>query len=92
MLQDEKEKKMQRPAGMSREAFALLDRTHPVVPSLTTDLRKKGDLQGLKEKRKAAQVTKPWTLGPPARPPALQDKRRTGKLGNARGCWGGGVS
>ena len=48
---------MQRPAGMSREAFALLDGAHPVVPSLTGDLRKKGDLQGLKEKRKTAQVS-----------------------------------
>ena len=47
----EKEK-VQRPAGMSREAFALLDGSHPIVPSLAGDLRKKGDLQGLKEKRK----------------------------------------
>ena len=47
----EKEK-VQRPAGMSREAFALLDGSHPIVPSLAGDLRKKSDLQGLKEKRK----------------------------------------
>ena len=48
-----KEPKAQRPAGMSREAFALLDGAHPVVPALLAgDLRKKGDLQGLKEKRK----------------------------------------
>lgn len=48
----EKEK-VQRPAGMSREAFALLDASHPIVPSFAGDLRKKSDLQGLKEKRKA---------------------------------------
>lgn len=50
----EKEK-VQRPAGMSREAFALLDGSHPIPPSLAGDLRKKSDLQGLKEKRKASK-------------------------------------
>ena len=49
-MSQEKEK-MQRPAGMSREAFALLDGSHPVVPSLA-DGKKKNDL-GLKEKRKS---------------------------------------
>lgn len=45
--------KVQRPAGMSREAFALLGGSHPIVPSqLTDELRKKEDLKGLKEKRK----------------------------------------
>ena len=53
LMVQEKEK-MQRPAGMSREAFALLDGSHPVVPTLT-DGKKKGDLQGLKEKRKNPQ-------------------------------------
>ena len=45
--------RMQRPAGMSREAFALLDGSHPVPPShLTGDLSKKSTLLGLKQKRK----------------------------------------
>ena len=45
--------KVQRPAGMSREAFALLGGSYPIVPSqLTYELRKKEDLKGLKEKRK----------------------------------------
>ena len=48
--------KMQRPAGMSREAFALLGGSHPIVPSqLTEELRKKEDLKGLKQKRKNAK-------------------------------------
>ena len=50
-----KEAKMQRPAGMSREAFALLGGSHPIVPSvLTEELRKKEDLKGLKQKRKSS--------------------------------------
>lgn len=50
-----KEQKMQRPAGMSREAFALLGGSHPIVPSvLTEELRKKEDLKGLKQKRKSS--------------------------------------
>ena len=45
--------RMQRPAGMSREAFALLDGSHPIPPShLTGDLNKKSTLIGLKQKRK----------------------------------------
>lgn len=45
--------KMQRPAGMSREAFALLDGSHPIPPShLAGDLNKKAALSGLKQKRK----------------------------------------
>ena len=48
--------KLQRPAGMSREAFALLGGSHPIVPSqLTEELRKKKDLKGLKQKRKSAK-------------------------------------
>lgn len=48
--------KVQRPAGMSREAFALLGGSHPIVPSqLTEELRKKEDLKGLKQKRKSAK-------------------------------------
>ena len=48
--------KVQRPAGMSREAFALLGGSHPIVPSqLTEELRKKEDLKGLKQKRKNAK-------------------------------------
>lgn len=47
--------RMQRPAGMSREAFALLGGSHPIVPSvLTEELRKKEDLKGLKQKRKSS--------------------------------------
>jgi hypothetical protein len=68
--------KLQRPAGMSREAFALLDGAHPVVPAaLAADLQAKGGLAGLKEKRKS---------GPPkgqARRPApapATTVRRTG--------------
>lgn len=46
--------KLQRPAGMSREAFALLDGAHPVVPAaLAADLQAKSSLAGLKEKRKS---------------------------------------
>lgn len=41
--------KLQRPAGMSREAFALLDGAHPVVPAALAREIEKG---GLKEKRK----------------------------------------
>ncbi len=45
--------RMQRPAGMSREAFALLDGSHPIPPShLAGDLNKKAALSGLKQKRK----------------------------------------
>ena len=45
--------RMQRPAGMSREAFALLDGSHPIPPShLAGDLSKKSALLGLKQKRK----------------------------------------
>ncbi|KAL3131021.1 hypothetical protein ABBQ38_000343 [Trebouxia sp. C0009 RCD-2024] len=45
--------RMQRPAGMSREAFALLDGSHPIPPShLAVDLNKKAALAGLKQKRK----------------------------------------
>lgn len=41
--------KLQRPAGISREAFALLDGAHPVVPAA---LAREIDKGGLKEKRK----------------------------------------
>lgn len=45
--------RMQRPQGMSREAFALLDGSHPVPPShLAGELSKKSALLGLKQKRK----------------------------------------
>ena len=57
--------KVQRPAGMSREAFALLGGSHPIVPSqLTEELRKKEDLKGLKQKRKNAkgQVRFPFAV------------------------------
>ena len=38
--------KIQRPQGMSREAFALLGGRHPIMPShLVNELRKKSDLQ-----------------------------------------------
>ena len=38
--------KMQRPQGMSREAFALLGGSHPIMPShLATELKKKSELQ-----------------------------------------------
>ena len=38
--------KMQRPQGMSREAFALLGGSHPIMPShLASELRKKSELQ-----------------------------------------------
>lgn len=47
--------RMQRPAGMSREAFALLDGSHPIPPShLAGDLNKKAALAGLKQKRKVS--------------------------------------
>ncbi|KAK9905816.1 hypothetical protein WJX75_006806 [Coccomyxa subellipsoidea] len=66
--------RMQRPAGMSREAFALLGGSHPIVPSvLTEELRKKEDLKGLKQKRKSSakgQVTWRWQ---PFHNPARKD-------------------
>lgn len=41
-----KEPKAQRPAGMSREAFALLGDSHPIAPSeLANELKKPGDAQ-----------------------------------------------
>ncbi|KAK9805209.1 hypothetical protein WJX72_006091 [[Myrmecia] bisecta] len=69
--------KVQRPAGMSREAFALLDGAHPIVPShLVGDLRKKSDLQGLKQKRKtSSKGTITYQMRPftnPARADGLQ--------------------
>ena len=40
------EPKAQRPAGMSREAFALLGDSHPIAPSeLANELKKPGDAQ-----------------------------------------------
>ncbi len=39
-----REQKVQRPAGMSREAFALLGDSHPIAPSeLAAELKKSGD-------------------------------------------------
>lgn len=71
--------RMQRPHGMSREAFALLDGSHPVPPShLAGELGKKNALLGLKQKRKlsAKGLTtyqfKPFTN--PARNDGLQLK------------------
>lgn len=41
-----KDPKAQRPAGMSREAFALLGDSHPIAPSeLANELKKPGDAQ-----------------------------------------------
>lgn len=38
--------KMQRPQGMSREAFALLGGSHPIMTSqIASELKKKSDLQ-----------------------------------------------
>jgi len=38
--------KMQRPLGMSREAFALLGGSHPIMTSqIASELKKKSDLQ-----------------------------------------------
>ena len=60
-----KEQKMLRPAGMSREAFALLGGSHPIVPSvLTEELRKKEDLKGLKQKRKSSAKGQVCLLSP----------------------------
>lgn len=58
----QEKEKAQRPAGMSREAFALLDGSHPIVPSLADEMRKKNELQGLKEKRKEHKVTAKFSL------------------------------
>lgn len=58
--------RMQRPAGMSREAFALLGGSHPIVPSvLTEELRKKEDLKGLKQKRKSSAKGQVSSWGTP---------------------------
>ncbi len=46
-----KEERMKRPEGMSREAFALLDGSHPITPSHL-----------LTKKKKAAAGTKPRPL------------------------------
>ena len=44
--QPAQEPKAQRPAGMSREAFALLGDSHPIAPSeLANELKKPGDAQ-----------------------------------------------
>ena len=38
--------KMQRPQGMSREAFALLGGSHPIMTSqIASELKKKSDIQ-----------------------------------------------
>lgn len=43
-----KEPKAQRPAGMSREAFALLGDSHPIAPSeLANELKKPGEVRPL---------------------------------------------
>ncbi|KAL4428350.1 hypothetical protein ABPG75_002439 [Micractinium tetrahymenae] len=45
------EPKLVKPKGMSREAFALLSASHPLMPSqLMGDIRKKEGVAGLKEK------------------------------------------
>ncbi|KAL4858886.1 SWR1-complex protein 4 [Chlorella vulgaris] len=45
--------KLVKPKGMSREAFALLSGSHPLMPSqLMGDIRKKEGVAGLKEKAK----------------------------------------
>lgn len=50
----EKQERMKRPEGMSREAFALLGDNHPIMPSqLLSGLKKKKD-----DKGKARAVTK----------------------------------
>ena len=44
--------KMKRPEGLSREAFALHDGSHPIAPThLPEGLKKSSDIQGLKQKR-----------------------------------------
>ena len=44
--------KMKRPEGLSREAFALHDGSHPIAPThLPEGLKKTSDIQGLKQKR-----------------------------------------
>ena len=44
--------KMKRPEGLSREAFALHDGSHPIAPTHLPDgLKKTSDIQGLKQKR-----------------------------------------
>ncbi|KAL6771521.1 hypothetical protein ACKKBG_A26700 [Auxenochlorella protothecoides x Auxenochlorella symbiontica] len=48
-----KEKKLVKPKGMSREAFALLSASHPLHPShLAGDLRKEAALKATREKTK----------------------------------------
>ena len=71
--------RMQRPTGMSREAFALLDGSHPLPPShLTGDLSKKSALLGLKQKRKLSAkgltTYQFWPFTNPARKDGLQLK------------------
>ena len=75
-----KEPKLVKPKGMSREAFALLSASHPLVPSqLVGDIRKKGDLASLKAKAQRSH---------------RGERRRRGRWsGGGRGRWrGGGAS
>lgn len=51
-----KEVKAQRPAGMSREAYALLGDLHPITPTALANELKKSDDKGLAEKRKQGPV------------------------------------
>ncbi|CAG9463965.1 unnamed protein product [Pedinophyceae sp. YPF-701] len=50
-----------RPKGMSREAFALLDGSHPIIPSQLLGVKKN---KGLKDKRKGQKGQSKWAWEP----------------------------
>jgi DNA methyltransferase 1-associated protein 1 len=53
--------KMQRPQGMSREAFALLGGSHPIMPShLASELRKKSEMQVRRRSQHSSRLCCEW--------------------------------
>lgn len=72
--QKEKKEKMKRPEGMSREAFALLGDSHPIVPSHIVDgLKRKRDMKQKPKASSKGNVTYQWKqFHNPARTDILQ--------------------
>lgn len=60
-----KEARVKRPEGMSREAFSLLDGSHPIMQSeLAKGLLRKGDLASKKRKGEGSyHVVYRWVYG-----------------------------
>jgi DNA methyltransferase 1-associated protein 1 len=70
----EKKEKVKRPQGMSREAFALLDSSHPVAPSQLVDtFKKKKDAKTKPKASTKGTVTFQWkSFHNPARTDKLE--------------------